>query len=120
MKPDRRKDAAHAIVRYGPDLTVLLERLGNDERVSQGNRVGLRLLARGRSIAIDPLPDSTPLVGAIDERLTRSLVLRFMLRGSNEEMLREAWPGPEAPLSLLISAANLAGSAPRPRLPFVR
>jgi hypothetical protein len=121
MKPDRRRDAAHAIVRYGPDLTVLLERLGNDERVSSPrNRFALRLLARGRSIAIDPLPESTPFVASLDERVTRSLVMRFMLRGSNEEMLREAWPGPEAPLSLLISAANLAGSAPRPRLPFLK
>jgi hypothetical protein len=52
--------------------------------------------------------------------MTRSLVMRFMLRGSNEEMVREAWPGPDAPISLLISAANLAGSAPRPRLPFLK
>ena len=81
--------------------------------------MALGLLARGRSIVIDPVRGSVPLVGTVDERLTRSLVLRFMLRGSNEEMLREAWPGPEAPLSLLISAANLAGSAPRPRLPFL-
>ena len=56
----------------------------------------------------------------VDQALTRSLVLRLMLRGSNEEMLREAWPGPEAPLNLLVGAVNLAGSAPRPRLPFPR
>jgi hypothetical protein len=117
---NRRRDAARAIVRYGPDLTVLLERLGEDERLSPRRRLALRLLARGRSVAIDPIPASAPLVGELDERVTRSLVLRFMLRGSNEEMLREAWPGPEAPISLLIGAANLAGSAPRPRLPFLK
>ena len=118
MNSDRRKNAAHVIVRYGPDLTVLLQRLGEDERISPRNRMALRLVARGRSLSIDRLPASTPVAGSLDERMTRSLVLRFLLRGSNEEMLREAWPGTAAPLSLLIGAANLAGSAPRPRLPF--
>ena len=117
---NRRQDAAKVIVRYGPELTELLERLGEDERLSPRRRAALRLLARGRSIVVDPIPDSTPLVGGLDERVTGSLVLRFMLRGTNEEMIRHAWPGPEAPINLLIGAANLAGSAPRPRLPFLK
>jgi hypothetical protein len=117
---NRRQDAARAIVRYGPDLTVLLERLAGDERLPAERRLALRVAARGRSLLIDPIPESTPLIGRLDERVTRSLVLRFLLKGSNEEMVREAWPGPDAPLNLLVGAANLAGSAPRPRLPFIR
>jgi hypothetical protein len=116
----RREDAARVIVRYGPDLTELLERLGEDERITPRNRAALRLAARCRSVAVDPIPESVPLVGRIDEAMTRTLVMRLLLRGTNEEMIRSAWPGPEAPISLLISAANLAGSAPRPRLPFLK
>ena len=116
----RREEAARVIVRYGPELTEFLQRLAEDERISQRNRIALGLLARGRALVIDPLPESMPLVGTVDERITRSLVLRFALRGTNEEMIRHAWLGPQAPLDLLIGAANLAGSAPRPRLPFVR
>ena len=118
--PNRREDAARVIVRYGPELTEFLRRLSEDDGISSRKRMALGLLARGRSLAIDPLPDSTPLVGTLDERLTRSLVLRFALRGTNEEMIRHAWPGPEAPLNLLLGVVNPAGSAPRPRLPFLR
>jgi hypothetical protein len=116
----RRQEAARLIARYGPDLTVTLERLGNDPRVPGYRRVPLRLAARWRSVAIDPIRDSVPLVGRADAAVTRSLVLRLMLRGTNEEMIREAWPGPDAPLRLLLGAMGLAGSVPRPRLPFLK
>ena len=108
------------IVRYGPDLTEFLDRLGHDETVPSYRRVPLRLAARYRGLTVDRLPDSVPFVGSVDEAVTRALVLRLLLRGTNEEAIRHAWPGPDAPLNILVGAVNLAGSAPRPRLPFLK
>jgi hypothetical protein len=115
-----RQDAARAIARYGPALDVLVGRLSRDERVPLRSRIPMRIVSGYMSLREEVVPDWVPFVRRFDEAAHSALVLRFVLRGSNEEMLREAWPGPDATLSLLLVAAGLADSAPRPKLPFLR
>jgi len=115
-----KQDAARAIARYGPDLDVLVERLSRDRRIPPRSRLPMRLAARYMELREEVVPDWVPLVGRFDDAVHSALVLRFVLRGTNEEMLREAWPGPDATLTVLLTAIGLAGSAPRPRLPFGR
>jgi hypothetical protein len=115
-----KQDAARAIARYGPDLDLLVERLSRDPRMPLRSRIPMSFVARYMALREELVPDWVPLVRRFDEAVHSALVLRFVLRGTNEEMLREAWPGPDAGLSVLMAAIDLAGSAPRPRLPFGR
>ena len=116
----RRQNAARAIARWGPDLDVLVERLSRDTRTPASRRLPMQAVARYLSLRDEHVPEWVPLVRSFDDAVHSALVLRFVLRGSNEEMLREAWPGPDATLTMLLVAIGLADSAPRPKLPFLR
>jgi hypothetical protein len=120
-EPDkRRRDAARMLARYGPDLDILVARLSRDERIGLRARIPIRAVDRYMSLRDRVVPDWMPFARRFDDAVHSALVLRFVLRGTNEEMLREAWPGPDLTLDLVLVAIGLADSAPRPKLPLWR
>jgi uncharacterized membrane protein YkvA (DUF1232 family) len=47
------------------------------------------------------VPDFVPVAGQLDEAIVVALVLRALVRGGGDELLREHWPGPERSLDVI-------------------
>ena len=59
------------------------------------------------ALPIDLVPDFLPGIGQLDDAVLLGLALRVVVRGGGIELVREAWPGPEASLTLVLRAAGL-------------
>ena len=77
-----RREDARALAGFIPDCLVLVWRLARDRRISRPRR-------------------------ALLFAVLRYLALRVVVRGGGIELVREAWPGPEASLTLVLRAAGL-------------
>jgi uncharacterized membrane protein YkvA (DUF1232 family) len=98
----RREDA-----RFIPDCLVLTARLARDRRISRPRRAVLFLVLGYLALPIDLVPDFLPGIGQLDDAVVLGLALRIVVRGGGTELVREAWPGPEASLTLVLRAAGL-------------
>ena len=92
---------ARALARFVPDCVVLFRRLLGDERIPRRRKVALVALLGYLASPIDLVPDFIPLVGQLDDVLAVVLVLRFVLRAADDDLLAEHWPGPPQALALL-------------------
>jgi uncharacterized membrane protein YkvA (DUF1232 family) len=105
-----RRAQARAVARFVPDCAVLFKRLAGDPRVSRARKVALVLLVGYLAMPIDLVPDFIPVAGQLDDAILVALVLRWVVRGGGEELIREHWPGPESSLMVLLRMAGLAGT----------
>ena len=99
-----RREQARALAGFVPDCLVLVRRLLGDPRVPRRRKLLLAGLATYLALPFDLVPDFLPVVGQLDDVLVVVLVLRAVLRGGGEALLREHWPGPEASLRLVVRA----------------
>jgi len=97
-----RRTQARALARLIPDCVVLIGRLLRDPRVPRRRKLLLALAAGYLALPFDLVPDFIPVVGQLDDAIVVALVLRSLLRGGNQQLLREHWPGPESSLELLL------------------
>ena len=100
-----RRSEARAAARFIPDLLVLFRRLVADPRVPRWRKALLVALIAYLASPIDLVPDFIPVAGQLDDVLIAALVLRVVLRGGGEALVREHWPGPESSLSLILRLA---------------
>lgn len=112
-----RREDARALAGFVPDCVVLVGRLARDRRISLPRRLGLLAVLAYLASPIDLIPDFLPGPGQLDDAVVLALALRLLLGGAGTEMLREAWPGPEASLRLVLRAAGREsnGAAPPDR-----
>jgi uncharacterized membrane protein YkvA (DUF1232 family) len=59
------------------------------------------------ALPIDLVPDFLPGIGQLDDAVVVGLALRLVVRRGGLEIVHEAWPGPEASLTLVLRAAGL-------------
>ena len=85
---------ARALARFVPDCVVLFRRLLGDERIPRRRKLALVALLGYLASPIDLVPDFLPVVGQLDDVLAVVLVLRFVLRSADDDLLAEHWPGP--------------------------
>jgi uncharacterized membrane protein YkvA (DUF1232 family) len=102
-----RREDARALAGFIPDCLVLVSRLARDQRISRPRRAALFLVLGYLALPIDLVPDFLPGIGQLDDAIVLGLALRVVVSGGGTEMVREAWPGPEASLTLVLRAAGL-------------
>lgn len=101
----RRADA-RALAGFVPDCVVMVSRLARDRRIPRLRRAALFVVLAYLALPIDLIPDFLPGVGQLDDAVLLALALRVLAHGATTEMLREAWPGPEASLRVVLRAAG--------------
>ena len=105
-----RRDDARALAGFIPDCIVLVGRLARDRRISRVRRGLLFVVLAYLAFPLDLVPDFLPVAGQLDDAVLLALALRVLARGANAEMIRGAWPGPEASLNVVLRAAGLHGN----------
>jgi uncharacterized membrane protein YkvA (DUF1232 family) len=102
-----RREDARALAGFIPDCVVLVSRLARDRRISKPRRAALFVALGYLALPIDLVPDFLPGIGQLDDALVLALALRLVVHSGGTEMVREAWPGPQASLTLVLRAAGL-------------
>jgi uncharacterized membrane protein YkvA (DUF1232 family) len=102
-----RREDARALAGFIPDCAVLVARLARDKRISRPRRAILFVVLGYLAIPIDLVPDFLPGIGQLDDAVLLGLALRLVVRGGGADLVREAWPGPEASLTIVLRAAGL-------------
>jgi uncharacterized membrane protein YkvA (DUF1232 family) len=102
-----RREDARALAGFIPDCIVLVSRLARDRRISRPRRAALVLVLGYLALPIDLVPDFLPGIGQLDDAVLLGLALRLVVHGGGSELVRDAWPGPEASLTLVLRAAGL-------------
>jgi uncharacterized membrane protein YkvA (DUF1232 family) len=102
-----RREDARALAGFIPDCMVLVSRLARDRRVSRARRVVLFVVLGYLAFPIDLVPDFLPGIGQLDDAVLLGLALRLIIHGGGSELVRQAWPGPQASLTLVLRAAGL-------------
>ena len=103
----RRQDA-RAVAAFVPDCAVFFTRLVRDERVPRRSKLLLAALAAYLALPFDLVPDFIPVIGQLDDAILVAIVLRTVLRRTEQALLEEHWPGPRSSLQLLLRAAGRA------------
>jgi uncharacterized membrane protein YkvA (DUF1232 family) len=101
-----RRSDARGLAGFIPDCVVLVHRLLRDPRVGRRHKLALALLAAYLVMPIDLVPDFIPVAGHLDDAILVAVVLRGLVRGGGEALLRDHWPGPERSLALISRAAR--------------
>jgi uncharacterized membrane protein YkvA (DUF1232 family) len=106
---------ARALAGFVPDCVILFRRVIADERAPRRSRLVLGAMLAYLAMPFDLVPDVIPVAGQLDDLLVVVLVLRWVLRASGPELLREHWPGPPASMNALLALAHRRGPAARTR-----
>ena len=101
-----RRESARALAGFIPDCVILCSRLLRDPRVPRRKKALLIALAGYLAFPFDLVPDFVPVAGQIDDVVIVALVLRSLLRGGGEPLVREHWPGPNTSLALVLRLAG--------------
>ena len=109
-----RREDARALAGLIPDCLVMVGRLARNPRVSRVRRLALLTVLAYLAFPLDLIPDFLPLAGQLDDAVLLALSLRLLLGGADTEMLRAAWPGPEASLRVILRAAGREGNGAAP------
>jgi uncharacterized membrane protein YkvA (DUF1232 family) len=102
-----RREDARALAGFIPDCLVLVSRLARDRRVSRVRRAVLFVVLGYLALPIDLVPDFLPGIGHLDDAVLLGLALRLVVHGGGSDLVRQAWPGPQASLTLVLRAAGL-------------
>ena len=102
-----RREDARALAGFIPDCLVLVGRLARDRRISRPRRLVLFVVLAYLALPIDLVPDFLPGLGQLDDAVLLGVALRLLVHGGGTELVREAWPGPQASLTVILRAAGL-------------
>jgi uncharacterized membrane protein YkvA (DUF1232 family) len=101
-----RREEARAVARFVPDCMVFFERLLVDRRVPATRKVPVLLLIGYLAMPLDLVPDVLPVVGQLDDAVLVALVLRWLFKKGEQDLVREHWPGPPSSLAVVRKLAG--------------
>ena len=105
-----RRLAARELATLLPNLLRLFKDLATDPRVPRRAKVVLALAAVWLVSPIDLLPEFLPVLGPLDDAVVAALALRYLIRRSGVEVVRERWRGDPATLDAILRAARITVS----------
>jgi uncharacterized membrane protein YkvA (DUF1232 family) len=76
-----------------PNVGRLFAGLLRDQRVPLPAKIALGLASLWIASPIDLIPEFIPVAGALDDAIVAVIALRFVLRWTDVEVLREHWHG---------------------------
>ena len=101
-----RRTDARALAGFIPDCIRLVRRLLGHPSTSTMQRVALFALLLYLLSPVDLVPDFIPVAGVADDAILIALVLARLLSTHGEAEIREAWPGPESSLKVVLRIAG--------------
>ena len=104
-----RREHARAVAGFVPDCAVMFARLARDPETSRGPKIALALLGAYLASPIDLVPDFIPIAGQLDDAILVVIALAWLVRSRGEEVIRDAWPGPESSLRVLLATTGASG-----------
>jgi uncharacterized membrane protein YkvA (DUF1232 family) len=100
------KRKAGRLASQAPQIRILCQSLIDDPRVLPHHKLVLRALAYYLDLPLDLIPDFIPIVGRLDDALIVALAIRAAMRAANAELIRQHWPGPQAPPNSILRRAT--------------
>jgi uncharacterized membrane protein YkvA (DUF1232 family) len=97
-----RRTDARALAGFVPDCIRMIRRLVAAPETSGAQRLALLGLIGYLALPFDLIPDFIPVAGVLDDAILVALALRWLVRSRGEEAIREAWPGPESSLNVVL------------------
>jgi uncharacterized membrane protein YkvA (DUF1232 family) len=101
----RREGTARDVARFVPDCAVLVRRLLGDPRVPRRHKLLLTALVGYLALPFDIVPDVIPIAGQLDDVIVVVLALRHLLKGTEQGLLHEHWPGSPGALAVVLRFA---------------
>ena len=99
-----RRSAARELATLIPNLVGLFRGLLGDRRVPGSSKALLWGAVLWIVSPIDLVPEFLPVIGPLDDAVVAALVLRFVLKRTDREVLLEHWRGDPATLERLIGS----------------
>jgi uncharacterized membrane protein YkvA (DUF1232 family) len=97
-----------------PNLLRLFKGLIQDSRVPRGSKAWLIFAAAWIASPIDLLPEFLPIVGPLDDAVVAALVLRHLLKTTDQAIIAEHWHGAPATLETILRLFALPATDKRP------
>jgi uncharacterized membrane protein YkvA (DUF1232 family) len=101
-----RGHLARELVALLPNLALLFRDLIRDPRVARSAKVALVIGAAWIASPIDLIPEFIPIAGPLDDALVAAIVLRYVLRRTDREVLFGHWRGERATLERILRVAR--------------
>ena|SRR5438093_5957655 len=102
-----RRVAAKELATLLPNLILLFKDLLRDERVPRRSKIALGIAAVWLLSPIDLLPEFLPVIGPLDDAVVAALVLRYLVKRSGPDVMRDHWRGEPATLDTILRAAGI-------------
>ncbi|MCI0632922.1 MAG: DUF1232 domain-containing protein [Actinobacteria bacterium] len=83
---------------------MLFRGLLHDRRVPRSSKLLLGFAVAWLISPIDLIPEFIPILGPLDDAIVAALVLRHVLRRTDEDVLSEYWRGDTAILETIVRA----------------
>ena len=96
-----RRSAARELATLLPNLVLLFRDLIRDPAVPRGSKILLGFAVVWLVSPIDLIPEFIPVAGPLDDAIVAALVLRYVIRRTDPEVLRRHWRGDPAILDRL-------------------
>ena len=103
-----RKTLARELISLLPNLVRLFRGLLGDERVPRSSKALLVLGGLWLASPIDLIPEFLPGIGAIDDAVVASLVLRHVVKRAGPDVVRDHWRGDPRTITVLLRAARVS------------
>jgi uncharacterized membrane protein YkvA (DUF1232 family) len=97
-----RRSQARELATLIPNLVVLFRGLLRDPRVPRSSRRWLWFAIVWLVSPLDLIPEFIPIAGPLDDAIVAALVLRHVLRRTDQEVLVDHWRGDPSTLDTII------------------
>ena len=96
-----------------PNLVRMFGGLLRDPRVPLRAKIVVGVASLWLASSIDLIPDFVPIAGQLDDAIVAALALRFVLRTTDDAVVRQHWHGDPATLERVLRMVSFGRGSPR-------